>query len=243
MACKIDDIMALFKKTIIYYLLYLLLLTPAFANEVDIFNLYFPYFTHALEVEINNKRIIRLTFDDGPSQHTYRIRKILNKYNAKSTFFVLGKKINKHNNLIKQLVNEGHVVANHSFTHDSLNIINNTKYLESEYNRTNKELTLFGASGNIVRPPYGSKNKYTLNYLISNNYTVVYWDIDSQDTKDGYTRNIHKIVNSVLIQLSKTKKNDIIILFHDGGGHYATAKALEILFPKFIEMGFEIKTI
>ena len=64
-----------------------------------------------------NRKVVYLTFDDGPSAHTDKILEILNKYNAKATFFVTGNN-QKHNDVLKRIVDQGSVVALHTYTHN-----------------------------------------------------------------------------------------------------------------------------
>lgn len=66
---------------------------------------------------LETEKKIALTFDDGPSEFTLEVLELLKKYNAKATFFCIGKNIEKHPEIVKQIIAEGHLVGNHSYSH------------------------------------------------------------------------------------------------------------------------------
>ncbi len=155
-----------------------------------------------------DKSKLHLTFDDGPHPETTpEILKILKKYNQKATFFCIGKNIEHYPEIAKKIINEGHTIGNHSFSHSYYFDFFGTSKVITELDKTNqliKELT--GKDCQIFRPPYGVTNPNIAKAVKFLNLQVVGWSIRSLDTiKDKKT---------VLKRLQKAKAGDII-LFHD----------------------------
>jgi peptidoglycan/xylan/chitin deacetylase (PgdA/CDA1 family) len=144
---------------------------------------------------------IFLTFDDGPNEYTLKILEILKKLNVKATFFVCGKNCQKYPEILRKILNEGHSIGNHSFSHSMKFFFNSKKEIE----RTNeiiKEIT--GIETKIFRPPWGILTPWLKKYLLENGYKTVFWDVDSGDWKGKISEKIFE----------KIKPNSII-LFHD----------------------------
>ncbi len=156
----------------------------------------------------NDKSKIHLTFDDGPHPEiTPQILKILNKYNQKAVFFCTGKNIEQYPEIAKQIVNEGHAIGNHSYSHSYYFDFFATTKVIAELEKTNqliKELT--GKDCKIFRPPYGVTNPNIAKAVKILNLQVIGWNIRSLDTV--------KDKKQVLRRLQKAKTGDLILL-HD----------------------------
>jgi len=146
---------------------------------------------------------VYLTFDDGPTPGvTTWVLDQLRQYDAKGTFFCLGKNVEKHPDLYKQIIDEGHAVGNHTYSHLKGWQTNNTEY----YNDIQLANNLM--SSTLFRPPYGSiKTSQIKN--ISEEYNIVMWDVLSQD----YSQTIapQKVLSNVLGSV----KGGSIVVFHD----------------------------
>ncbi len=155
-----------------------------------------------------DKSKLHLTFDDGPHPETTpEILKILKKYNQKAVFFCIGKNIEQYPEIVKQIVNEGHAIGNHSYSHSYYFDFFATTKVIAELEKTNqliKELT--GKDCKIFRPPYGVTNPNIAKAVKNLNMQVIGWSIRSLDTV--------KDKKQVLKRLQKAKAGDII-LFHD----------------------------
>lgn len=134
---------------------------------------------------IENKKIIYLTFDDGPSTTINKILDILKEDNVKATFFLIGKEIKDFEPTVKRIHNEGHSIGLHTYTHK-------LKYIYSSENNFIKEMLdcrneinrVTGISPNIIRFPCGSRkylNPAYLNKLHSYNFKIYDWNIETSD--------------------------------------------------------------
>lgn len=191
------------------------------------------------EVPTQNK-VIALTFDDGPDLNkTPEILSLLKKYQAKATFFVVGNRVEKFPEIVKQAFLDGHEIGNHSFDHVSFENISRTKLL-NELTRTQDTIYLaIGQKPTLFRPPGGSYNESAVNICKDNQLLMVLWSWD-QDTKDWTTPGVNKIVNKVLNNVD----NGDIVLMHDYVYNSTqTVDALKIILPELIKRGYSFVTV
>lgn len=184
------------------------------------------------------EKVIALTFDDGPHPiYTAQILDILARFDAKATFFVLGEHAEKYPTIVLRENDEGHEIANHTFTHSYKYT---AKELERELLKTND--VIYGITGTypvLFRPVGGSYDESVVNIAVENDYKVVLWSWH-QDTEDWKRPGVRRIVNRVL---TGTKPGDVI-LFHDAGGNRAqTVKALEEILPELQKQGYQFVTV
>ena len=183
------------------------------------------------EVINKNKKYISFTFDDGPNYNTKKILDILNKYDMKATFFVLGNRVEKNKELIKLMKNYNMEIGNHTFSHRLLTSADSDDIID-EINKTNQ--TVFDVVNfypKLVRPSYGSFNNKIRKNI---NMPIIIWSVDTLDWK---YHNASKIANYIL----KNVKDGDIILMHDI--YSATANAVELVVPRLISKGYEIVTV
>lgn len=149
---------------------------------------------------------IALTFDDGP--HPVYTRKLLDglkERNVHATFFLMGKHADENPELVRQMVEDGHLVGNHTYNHVELTKLSDIKACR-ELKQTNE--AIFKASGMVaeyIRPPFGAWRK-SLDDCVD--MTTVFWNIDPLDWK---IQNKGSVVNRVM----KYAAPDKIILLHD----------------------------
>ncbi len=183
-----------------------------------------------------NSPYVALTFDDGPhATLTPRILNVLNKYNAKATFYVLGQRADRHPSIISRIVNEGHEVGVHTWDHPSLTKVGRTEVI-SQMDRSLAAIAK-GTSKipRTMRPPYGAVNK-SLADLFAQNYgmTTILWNVDTEDwRRPGVSVVTSRAVNSA--------KNGSIILLHDI--HSSSADAVEGIVKGLQARGFKIVTV
>lgn len=178
-----------------------------------------------------NKKMIALTFDDGPSKYTDKIIDLLNKYDTSGTFFVLGNKVEMYKDTIVKAIEQGSEIGNHSYNHKWLIKLNKTEFID-QINRTQSILkNTVNYTPTLLRPTYGSVNDE-----IKNNTTldIVLWNIDTLDWK---LKNYKDIANRVI---GKVEDGDIVLM-HDI--HERTLKALEIILPKLKAEGYQLVTV
>lgn len=179
------------------------------------------------------EKICYLTFDDGPSDNTLEILKILKKYNAKATFFVIN---TKNIDYVKQIHNEGHTIGLHSYTHKYDVIYANTTAYYSDLNLISAKVQeLTGVKSTIIRFPGGSSNRKSeirmsvlTKSVLANGYSYFDWNVDSGDA----AANIVPYTTIRVNVLNQAKnKNSICVLFHDSSAKTSTVQAL----PEIIE--------
>ena len=177
-----------------------------------------------------NVKAVYLTFDDGPIPNiTPWVLDLLDKYNIKATFFLVGDNVRKHPEEFKMIVERGHRVGNHTFNH-----ISGLKYLSYNYlENTNKANELINST--LFRPPHGWM-RWGQYIVLSHRYTVVMWDLVTRD----YSKRLNG--HQVLRNVKKYVRNGSIITFHDSiksekNMKYALPRAIEWL----LEQGYEFK--
>ena len=178
-----------------------------------------------------NVKAVYLTFDDGPiPEITPWVLDLLDKYNIKATFFLVGDNVRKHPEEFKMIVERGHRVGNHTFNH-----ISGLKYLSYNYlENTNKADELIKSK--LFRPPHGWM-RWGQYMVLSHRYTVVMWDLVTRD----YSKRLNG--RQVLRNVKKYVRNGSIITFHDS---IKSEKNLKYALPRSIEwlleQGYEFKT-
>lgn len=180
---------------------------------------------------ITSKKIA-LTFDDGPNpQSTKAILATLKKHHARATFFMLGSRVEQYPELADQVVQEGHEIGNHSFSHRNLTTLDK-QGIEEEIRRTASAVeAAAGVSPLTVRPPYGATNA-SVNEVIG--AKPLLWTIDTMDWKSHNPKAICGIVE-------KEAKDGSIVLMHDI--HQTTAQSLDEIVSFLQKEGYELVTV
>ncbi|MDW8849585.1 polysaccharide deacetylase family protein [Flavobacterium sp. MMLR14_040] len=156
---------------------------------------------------------IAITFDDGPSVFTLEILELLKKYNVKATFFCIGKNIETHPEILKQVIAEGHLVGNHSYNHSPFFDFYNAKKIREEIEKTDALLEKYTSKKiNFFRPPYGVTTPSIRRALKKTGHKVIGWNIRSLD---GGTKNQSLIFNRIIKRISPGG----IVLLHDTAPH------------------------
>ncbi|MGC8834427.1 MAG: polysaccharide deacetylase family protein [Armatimonadota bacterium] len=182
-----------------------------------------------------NEPMVALTFDDGPDPIvTPKVLEILKKHDAKATFFVIGKHIRLHPNILKQVVADGHAIGNHSFSHSySISAEGAAEDIDSN-SRLIRKVT--GLTTTLFRPPGGFSHGRLARAALGQGYTAVLWTISSADSARIPAR---LITNNVL----HTPHPGDIILMHDGPGHLETVHALPQILENLRAAGFRLVTV
>jgi peptidoglycan-N-acetylglucosamine deacetylase len=178
----------------------------------------------------NAKGKIFLTFDDGPHPDvTPLVLDILKNYNAKATFFCLGEYVKLYQGIYNNILENGHTVGTHGYSH-----INGIKCSLTEYIENIDRAAQY-INSNIFRPPYGKMTPRQYRW-VAKHYKIVLWDILSYDFDDKLS--VEEIVKIVI---SRTKDGSIIV-FHDSLN--SKQKILQAL-PQILEhfKGFECCSI
>ena len=159
------------------------------------------------KVDTDDKKI-SLSFDVAwGSNNIDDILEILDKYNAKATFFLVGSWIDDNEILARKIHSKGHELGNHSNTHANTTVLDEKDILEEIQLTTDKISNLVGEEVNLYRPPFGEVDSKTMKICKSLGYRVVKWDIDSLDWKEIGS---HNIVDRVI----RNSNPGSIVLFH-----------------------------
>ena len=178
-----------------------------------------------------SKKIVAITFDDGPSQYTKDIIKTLKEYDCNATFFVLGNKVEAYQDIIKESIKNGNEIGNHSYNHKWLSRLSKEEIINQIEKTQNILKKTVNYTPTHLRPTYGSVN----NKIRKNtDLEITLWTID---TKDWRIKNVDRIVERALNNVS----DGDIILMHDI--FERSSNALKIMIPKLKEAGYQLVTI
>lgn len=203
-------------------------------------------------IEEKTNKIVYLTFDDGPSKSTNQILDILDKYNIKATFFVVGPSYKLKNDYLKKIIENGHQIAIHSYTHNYNEIYSSKEnYIKDLTKCLNWIKSTTGITPNIYRFPGGSSNTIATKNLIKSiikdlntqNLEHVDWNVD---TLDSYTNETSKIISNTLNAIKRNENNNQFhqtILLHDDTKKHTTITALPLLIEKLISLGYHFKPL
>lgn len=167
-----------------------------------------PMSTHvkATQRDLTNKKLVALTFDDGPFPDTTpRLLDILTEKDTIATFFTLGLMAERHPDIVKRAFREGHEIASHTMYHQNLPTLTPPD-IESDINQARAIIkSITGRSVGLTRPPYGAYNQNVLDLAKS---PLILWSVDPQD---WLSRNPASIVEIAISQVH----DGAIILMHD----------------------------
>lgn len=191
---------------------------------------------------------VYLTFDDGPSSNTEEILNILDDYNVKATFFVCGKDLELYGDAYKRIVDDGHTIGMHSYSHNFGDIYSSGDAFAADYVKIHDLiLNTTGVDTKYYRFPGGSSNKVSstsmstfINYLNEQGVAYYDWNVASGDaTSQAFTS--EQLVDNVMKDVVKYKTS--VVLLHDAANKNATVEALPGLIESLQEQGAMILPI
>lgn len=178
-----------------------------------------------------NKKLVAITFDDGPGSYTNELLDILEDNKARSTFFMLGKNISYYADVVKRAAKLKMEIGYHSYAHTSFKR-QELATVQEEFNLSNETLkNITGDTFHLVRPPYGAINNDIKNALDA---PFILWNIDTEDWRH---RDSDYLVNYTLEHLNDGN----IILFHDI--HKTSVEAIRKLLPILYVRGYQVVTV
>ncbi|WP_294389454.1 polysaccharide deacetylase family protein [uncultured Clostridium sp.] len=210
-------------------------------------------------VRTDGKKVVYLTFDDGPSTtNTPGILDVLDRYNVKATFFILGKSIEGNEeakNILKETAKRGHAIANHTYSHDysylypnrTMNVDNIVSDIEKN-NSIMKEVLGEDFSTRVIRFPggYWSWEGRTAmkEAMEQNGYYNVDWNALNKDA-EGKPKNADELLQSTkeTVEALGPEADSVVLLMHDTYGKEETVKALPQIIEYLQEKEFEFRTI
>lgn len=174
-------------------------------------------------------KVLYLTFDDGPQQEwTPKVLAVLTKHRAKATFFVLGREVAAHPDLVETTRSMGHTIGNHTWDHPMLTRLTPAKIREEI--RT-------GVASQCFRPPYRDTNATVATVAASYQQRQVLWDVDTNDWEKPGAAKIEQAIMT-------GARPGAIILMHDGGGNRTqTVAALDQALTKLTRQGYTFRAL
>ncbi|SEM44863.1 Peptidoglycan/xylan/chitin deacetylase, PgdA/CDA1 family [Syntrophus gentianae] len=167
------------------------------------------YFLPVISRGPSNRRGVALTVDDGPDpEMTPRLLDLLGQRGMKATFFVTGRQVLRHPELIRKILAEGHTVGNHSFSHDVLLMLRSSRRLAEEIDRLQEVLSSFGIRPRVFRPPVGITNPRLGPVLRRRGMSCVNFDCRALDAGNRRIKGISR-------KLLKKMRPGSILLIHD----------------------------
>ena len=187
------------------------------------------------------RRSVALTFDDGPSEGTLTILRVLEEYGVPATFFQCGANIRRLPDIARLVVSKGHEIGNHTETHPNF-CFQSSRFIDEEFRRAQRTIEeIVDRSPSLMRAPFGvrwfgfRKVQQDLNLL------GVMWTVIAKDWKLS--------APAIAMRLERRVRNGAIFCLHDGRelqrspDVFATAEALRILIPSLLKSGFQFETV
>ena len=181
------------------------------------------------------KKQLAISFDAAwGDEYSMEILRILDKYNVKGSFFLVGFWVDKYPEHVKEIYNRGHDVGNHSTNHPYMTKLSDED-IAKELNITGDKIKkLIGKKPTLFRPPFGDYNDRLINVCSENDYYVIQWDVDSLDWKE---LGIQPVVDRV----TRNVRNGSIVLFHNNAKYIV--EYLPIIIERLQDEGYEIVPI
>jgi peptidoglycan/xylan/chitin deacetylase (PgdA/CDA1 family) len=194
-----------------------------------------------------NSKAVALTFDDGPHpEYTAKLLDILDRYQAKATFFVIGRHVKSFPDLVFRMQQSGHEIGNHSFRHERMNKMKLAEMIE-EIEKTNLEIkNITGREPRYFRAPGGQYSAGVYQGALKTNMQVINWSLNAGDYQNelvysGEKTPFNQSAQEILKHLSKMIKGGDIVLMHNGAPQ--TLEALPQLIEMLHKKGLKLVTV
>ena len=164
----------------------------------------------------DNEKIVALTFDDGPNPNsTQEVLHILANYKIKATFFVTGRAATLHPSLCREIVVQGHTIANHSYKHDRWLCLKSNRRIRHDTQQAAAAISsATGISTSLYRPPHGFRSPRSMKILRNLGYKVITWGIMTNDWE------AEKPSSQIFSDITRRIHPGDIIVLHDGRSKY-----------------------
>ena len=161
---------------------------------------------HEIETE---QKVIALTFNDGPNEpYTSEILDILDTYNVRATFFVIGQNVERYPETARRIIAEGHVIGNHSYSHDTFHAL--SEFGADDLKEAQRVIfRTLGVTPHLYRPPHGTKTPWELKAVEDEGMIVVTWSVSTNEIS---VPSPEKLAENII---NETDPGEIILL-HDG---------------------------
>lgn len=225
------------KKRIIYFGIITIIIFLLLLGTYKLMNSRTVQLFGGLIAEVNtDEKVVALTFDDGPTQQVADILPLLEKYDAKATFFLIGNEIEKNPEAAQMIARAGHQIGNHTYSHNRM-VLKSPSFIKEEIEKTNTLIVKAGFAGEIdFRPPNGKKLLALPYYLDQQSIDTITWNLEPDSYYTKSSEKINYINNNV-------KPGSIILLhpMYDETGE--ELKTLEGILEKLSEEGYRFITV
>ena len=183
-------------------------------------------------------KVVALTFDDGPHPTlTEEILELLEKYDARATFFIVGVNAQYYPDVLRMALSNGHEIGNHTHSHGSLIGCGKNDVKDEIISAEDDILSVCGAKTALFRPPEGYVSKNVISAADELGYDVILWSIDTRDWA-------HCSTADMVRNIKKNVKPGSIILFHDYiSGESHTKDVLNVMIPYLAAQGYRFVTV
>ena len=207
------------------------------------------YAPQELNAGVREDGVMYLTFDDGPSPRTKEILDILQEKDVKATFFVIGSEGEANQRLLKRIVEEGHTLGMHTYSHNYTKVYTSVEsYLADMYMIFSQIKETTGVTPTLFRFPGGSINGYNsgiyqeiIAEMLRRGFVPFDWNISSRDAASTKPLPADAMVQYVVTDAQNASYG--IVLMHDSAAKYTTVQALGPMIDQLREMGFELKAL
>ena len=189
----------------------------------------------------DGRKVVYLTFDDGPSHNTERILDILDEYNVKATFFTIGNEAEEFVDVYKRIIEDGHSLGMHSYSHKYSEIYKSVETFDADFNKVSDYIeSVTGIAPKLYRFPGGSSNLVSaipmenfIRYLNEKNVTYFDWNVSAQDA-EGKELPVETMLDNIFKDINK--KDICVVLMHDSDDLGTTVDMLPELLKRLVEM-------
>ncbi|MDQ0415957.1 chitin deacetylase [Croceifilum oryzae] len=186
-----------------------------------------------------NEKVVALTLDDGPTEKTDEVLKVLKEADVKATFFVTGAELKQHPEEGKKIAQAGHELGNHSYSHTRM-VLKSPSFIKDEIEKTDQLIRDTGYQKEILfRPPNGKKLVFLPYYLSQHNRKTIMWDIEP-DSYEDIGSNSDKIVQHVK---ENVKSGSIILLHVMYKNREESLKSIKGVVESLREQGYTFRTV
>ncbi|MEG0049235.1 MAG: polysaccharide deacetylase family protein [Clostridia bacterium] len=180
------------------------------------------------------KPMVALTFDDGPSTMTLDVMQVLDEYDAKGTFFMVGNRIGRHQSIVAKVAEAGHEIGMHTWNHRELHKLSASAIKDSLQRNSQALQSITGIKPKLLRPPYGTVTKTVRAVTGEMGIQIINWNVDTEDWRNKSTQ---KIIHNTLSNVT----DGAIVLAHDL--YDPTTRAVRTIVPELIARGYQLVTV
>jgi peptidoglycan/xylan/chitin deacetylase (PgdA/CDA1 family) len=191
---------------------------------------------------VRGSKQIALTYDDGPNDpHTLNVLDVLAKHNVRATFFMIGKYVQQHPDIVRAVAQAGHVIGNHTFSHPNLIFKSAAETRQQLLDCRQALQDAIGEHSNLFRPPFGGRRPATLRIARELGMQTVMWNVTGYDWNASPAAVLEK-------KVARQMHGGDVVLLHDGSHHAMgtdrnqTVLATANLIQRYRDQGYEFVT-